>query len=63
MFHEKDLRSGNDDFGIDEFLVKLGVLTLLVRGGDESVALVLEPFADAELVLSGSEKLRNLERG
>ncbi len=58
-----NLRGGDDDFGVDELLVKLGVLALLVGGGHEGVALVLEPFADAELVLSGSEKLRYLEEG
>lgn len=49
-----DLRSGDDDFGINEFLVKLGVLALLVRGGDQSVTLILEPLSDAEFVLGGT---------
>jgi hypothetical protein len=48
--------SGDDDLSILELLVELGTLTVLVGGGDESVTLVLEPLADAELVLSGSEK-------
>jgi hypothetical protein len=47
---------GDDNLGIDELLIELGTLTVLVRGGDKSVTLVLEPLADAELVLSGSEK-------
>ena len=51
-----NLRSGDDDFGINELLVELGVLALLVRGGDKSVALVLDPFSDTELVLCGSEE-------
>jgi hypothetical protein len=42
-------------------LVELRVLALLVGGGDEGVTLVLEPLANAELVLSCSEKLRDLE--
>lgn len=46
-----DIRGGDDDLSIDELLVELGALALLVRGGDQGVALVLEPFADAELVL------------
>lgn len=54
------VRSGDDDLGIDELLVELGALTVLVGGGNQSVALVLEPLADAELVLGGSEKLGNL---
>ena len=58
-----DLRCGDDDISVDELLVKLGVLALLVRGSYKSVALVLEPFADAELVLSSSEKFRDLEGG
>lgn len=54
------LRSGNDDFGVNEFLVELGVGTLLVGCSDEGVTLVLEPFSNAQLVLSCSEKLRDL---
>jgi hypothetical protein len=38
-------------------LVELGVLALLVGCGDELVALLLDPFPDTELVLSGTEKL------
>ncbi len=57
----ESLRGGDDDFGVDELLVKLGVLALLVRGGHEGVALALEPLAQAELILGGSEKLRNLK--
>ena len=34
------LRSGDDDFGVDQFLVEFGVGTLLVGRGDQSV-----PFA------------------
>ena len=48
------VRRGDDDFSVHELLVKLAVLTLLVRGGDEGVALLLEPFADAQLILRGS---------
>lgn len=57
----RDLRSGDDDFGVDQLLLKDRVGALLVRGGDQSVALVLEPLADAELVLSRSEESRDLE--
>ncbi len=52
--YKRDLRSGDDDLGVDELLVKLGVLALLVRGGDKGVSLVLEPLADAELVFGGA---------
>lgn len=55
-----DLRSGDDDLGVNHLLLENAVLTLLVGGGDEGVALVLEPFADAELVLCGTEEARLL---
>jgi len=48
--------SGDDDLSILELLVELGTLTVLVGGCDKSVAGILEPLADTELVLSGSEK-------
>ena len=41
-----DVRSGNDNLSIDKVLVELGVLTLLVGGGDELVALLLNPLPD-----------------
>jgi hypothetical protein len=47
----RDIRRGDDDLGVDELLVELGVLTILVGGGHQGVALVFEPLADAELVL------------
>jgi hypothetical protein len=47
------LRRGDDDLSVHELLVKLAVLALLVRGCDERVALLLEPFADALLILCG----------
>lgn len=56
----KSLRGGDDNLGVDELLVELGVLALLVGGGHKGVTLVLEPLADAELVLSGAQKLRDL---
>lgn len=51
---------GDDDFSVDELLVEGGVLALLVGGGHQGVTLFLEPLADAELVLSGTEQLRLL---
>lgn len=51
------IRCGDDDFSVDQFLVELGVLALLVGGGDESVALLFNPLPYAELVLSGSQKI------
>jgi hypothetical protein len=51
-----DVRCGDDDFGVNEVLVELGVLTLLVGGGDELVALLLDPLPQTKLVLGGTEK-------
>lgn len=59
--HVKNLRGGDDDLGVDELLLEDRVGALLVGGGDQSVALVLEPLADAKLVLSCSEQSRDLE--
>jgi hypothetical protein len=53
---DKNLRSGDDDFGVNHLLLKDTALALLVGGGDESVSLVLEPLADSELVLCGAEE-------
>ena len=53
---DENLRSGDDDFGVHHLLLKDTALALLVGGGDESVSLVLEPFADTELVLSGTKE-------
>ena len=50
------IRSGDDDFGVNQLLLKDRVRTLLVGGGHQSVTLVLEPLANAELVLSGTEE-------
>jgi hypothetical protein len=52
----ENVRCGDDDFGVNEVLVELRVLTLLVRGGDELVALLLDPLPQTKLVLGGSEK-------
>lgn len=46
-----DSRGCDDDFSIDQFLIELGVLTLLIGGSDQSVALILEPFPDSKLIL------------
>lgn len=56
----KNERSGDNDFSVDELLVEGGVLALLVGGGYQGVTLVLEPLADAKLVLGGTEQLRLL---
>jgi hypothetical protein len=56
----ENLRSGNDDFSVNHLLLEHAALALLVGGGDESVSLVLEPLADAELVLCGTEETRLL---
>ena len=53
-------RGGDDDFSIDELLVEGRVLTLLVGGGHESVALLLEPLANTKFVLGSTEQTRLL---
>ena len=55
-----NLRSGDNDFSVDHLLLEHTALTLLVRGSDESVSLVLEPLADTKLVLCGTEETRLL---
>ena len=55
-----DLRSGDNDFSVNHLLLEHAALALLVRGSDESVSLVLEPLADTELVLCGTEETRLL---
>lgn len=50
----RHIRCGDDDFSVNKFLVELGVGVVLVGGSDESVASILEPFADSKLVLSGA---------
>ena len=56
----KNLRSGDNDFSVNHLLLEHAALALLVRGGDESVSLVLEPLADTKLVLCGTEETRLL---
>ncbi len=53
-------RCSDDDFGIDQFLVELGVLTLFVRCSNQSMSLVFQPFPNTKLVLGGPKKFRNL---
>jgi hypothetical protein len=48
------IRSSYYDLSINELLIELGVLALLIRSSDESVALLLDPFPDAQLVLGGA---------
>lgn len=55
-----NLRSGDDDLGVNKLLVKLGLGALLVRGSHERVARVLEPLADAKLVLGRAQELGDL---
>ena len=56
----KNLRSGDNDFSVNHLLLEHAALALLVRGSNESVSLVLEPLADTELVLCGTEETRLL---
>lgn len=56
----RNLRSGDNDFSVDHLLLEHTALALLVGCSDESVPLVLEPLADTELVLCGTEETRLL---
>ena len=48
--------SGDDDFSIDNLLVKSRVFAFLVMGNDEGVALGFEPFSESELILNRTEQ-------
>ena len=50
------LRRRDDDLGVHELLVELGALPFLVAGGHQLVALLLEPPAQAQLVLRRAEQ-------
>ena len=50
--------SGDDNLGIDNFLVEGRVFTFLVIGDDILMALGFEPFAETKLVLNCSEQSR-----
>ena len=52
VWEKAGVRCGDNNLSVYQLLVKLGVLALLVGGGDEGVSLVLKPFADTKLVLS-----------
>ena len=54
----KGLRCGDDDLSVNKLLVELAVLAVLVGGRHKSVALVLNPLPDPELVLGRPEQSR-----
>jgi hypothetical protein len=45
------IRSGDDNLSIDELPVEGRVLAFLIRSSNESMSLILKPFANTELVL------------
>lgn len=51
-----NIRSRDDDLSINQLLIESRVLAFLVGGGDEGMALVLEPFAETKLVLGRAEQ-------
>lgn len=51
-----NVRSGDNNLGVYELLVELGVFALLVGSGHQRVAVVFEPLADAKLVLGTTKK-------
>lgn len=52
-----DLRGGDDDFSINQFLIEFGALAFLVRGSHKSMPLILEPFSNTQLVLGSTQEL------
>ena len=54
---KNNLRSGDDDLGVNELLLENTVLALLVGGRHEGVALVLNPLPNTELVLGRAQQL------
>jgi hypothetical protein len=54
----RDVRCCDDDLGVDELLIELGVFAFLVRCCYEGVALVFEPFANTQLVLGRAYSIR-----
>lgn len=62
MIEGRGLWSGDDDFGVYEFLVEFGVFVFFVGGGDEGVILVFELFVDVEFIFSCVEKFRDLKK-
>ena len=53
---------GDDDLGVHQFLVEPAVLPFLVARRHERVPLLLEPLADAQLVLGRAEERGLLAR-
>jgi len=52
-----DSRGGDDNLGVYQFLVKIGVCAFLVGGGNQGVTVVFEPFPDSELIFRCSQEL------
>lgn len=55
-------RGSDDNLSIKQLLVKGRVLSLLIRGGHKGMSLILEPFADTELILGRPEELWDFSR-
>lgn len=55
-------RGSDDNLGINQLLVKGRVLPLLIRGGHKGMSLILEPFANTELILGRPEELWDFSR-
>lgn len=52
---DENSRGGYDDLRIDQFLIEGGVFALLIGSRHQGMTLLLEPFANPEFVLGGSE--------
>jgi hypothetical protein len=52
----RGLRRCDDNFRVDKFLVKGGILTLLIGRCHEGMSLVFEPLSNAKLVFGGTQE-------
>lgn len=54
----ENLRGGDDNFGVNELTIENRVLSFLVRGCNQGVAIVFKILPQAELVLRRPEQAR-----
>lgn len=54
----ENVRGGDDNFGVNELTLENGVLSLLVRGSNQGMAVVFKILPQAELILRCPEQAR-----
>ena len=55
-----DLRCGDDDLSIDQFLVEFRILAIFVGGRYQCMSLILKPFANSEFVLGCAQEFGDI---